>query len=461
MNRILTGALVLTTVSTFAQPEQKGLFNSQSVGTKPTAVQLYTQGARFNSPVWLSQANHELTADEKRAGLSLVWSEAKYNFAYFDKVPNLDWDSLYVSYLPRVAQTKTTEDYYFLLREMVAQLQDGHTAVFPPNIEELAKPAFATGLVEGKVLITKLYDEGLSKQGIWPGLEILAVNGEDVHAYARRAVRPYISSSTEQNRLAHQYDGQFLIVKKGTEVVLTVRDQQQQVRTQTVRCTRTFLEANVNARTFTFYQRPDGIAYVSLDYFDHPSIVAKFDSIYPQLKKASGLILDLRRNGGGNSDMGWQILTRLTNQDFPMLKWQTRNYQPAQRAWGNEQSWTGDQWIYRIHKKDTADYFRGPIAVLTSPRTNSAAEDFLAAFIQAKRGILVGEPSAGSTGQPLIQKMPGGGLLIICTKRDMLYDGTEWVGKGFQPTVPVSQTLADFYKGRDTVLERAIRELKD
>jgi len=37
----------------------------------------------------------QLTAEEKIYGLSLFWSEVKYNFAFFDLVPNVDWDSVY------------------------------------------------------------------------------------------------------------------------------------------------------------------------------------------------------------------------------------------------------------------------------------------------------------------------------------------------------------------------------
>jgi hypothetical protein len=41
-----------------------------------------------------------LSEDEKAAGLSRFWSEVRYNFANFDLVPGLDWDALYLEYLP-------------------------------------------------------------------------------------------------------------------------------------------------------------------------------------------------------------------------------------------------------------------------------------------------------------------------------------------------------------------------
>jgi len=41
-----------------------------------------------------------------------------------------------------------------------------------------------------------------------------------------------------------------------------------------------------------------------------------------------------------------------------------------------------------------------------------------------------GEAPGGSTGQPLFIKLPGGGSARVRSKRDLLPDGAEFVGKG-------------------------------
>lgn len=101
-----------------------------------------------------------------------------------------------------------------------------------------------------------------------------------------------------------------------------------------------------------------------------------------------------------------------------------------------------------------------PVIVLTSPRTFSAAEDFAVAFDAMQRGTIVGEATGGSTGQPLLFSLPGGGSGRVCTKRDTYPDGREFVGVGVQPHIKVAPTVADFRNGRDTVLEAALAELK-
>jgi C-terminal processing protease CtpA/Prc len=107
-----------------------------------------------------------------------------------------------------------------------------------------------------------------------------------------------------------------------------------------------------------------------------------------------------------------------------------------------------------------ADPYRKPVVVLTSAHTYSAAEDFAVVFDAMKRGEIIGEPTGGSTGQPLQFPLPGGGAARICTKHDRYPDGKEFVGVGVQPAVLVHPTVKDFRAGRDTVLEAAILEVQ-
>jgi C-terminal processing protease CtpA/Prc len=99
------------------------------------------------------------------------------------------------------------------------------------------------------------------------------------------------------------------------------------------------------------------------------------------------------------------------------------------------------------------------VAVLIGPKTFSAAEDFLAPLKMSKRATLVGAPSGGSTGQPLSVPLYNA-FARICTKWDRFADGTEFVGVGVQPDVPVELTIADVAAGRDAVLEKALEILK-
>lgn len=90
----------------------------------------------------------------------------------------------------------------------------------------------------------------------------------------------------------------------------------------------------------------------------------------------------------------------------------------------------------------------------------AVAEDFAVAFDVAGRSALVGEATGGSTGQPLMFALPGGGQARVCTKRDTYPDGREFVGVGVIPDRKVPTTVADLRAGRDRALEAAIEEVR-
>jgi carboxyl-terminal processing protease len=132
-----------------------------------------------------------------------------------------------------------------------------------------------------------------------------------------------------------------------------------------------------------------------------------------------------------------------------------RRYAPYARAQG------GDPWEVETsgggeQPPDGSKVFTKPVVVLTSAFTGSAAEDFCVSFDAMGRGAIIGEPTGGSTGQPLRLKLPGGGSARVCTIESRHPDGGEFVGVGVQPDILVRPTVADVRAGRDTVLAAAL-----
>jgi carboxyl-terminal processing protease len=267
---------------------------------------------------------------------------------------------------------------------------------------------------------------------------------------------PYISSSTQQDREQRTYGYQLLAGRLGSSVKLGLVLPSGEAVMKT-------LERSVPKDVdpmppFSWRMLPENIAYVSLTSFGSDMAADEFEKHFDELAKASSIVLDVRDNGGGSSGVGWRVLSMLTDKPFPTGRYRFRLYVPTHRAWGTELEWMdtyGDE--VEPHGKK---HYAKPVAVLSGPRTFSAAEDFLVAFEAMKRGKIIGEASGGSTGQPLVFSLPGGGSARVCTKQDMYPDGRTWVGKGIQPDVMVKMKADDLRAGRDTVLEAALAELK-
>jgi C-terminal processing protease CtpA/Prc len=423
---------------------------------------LHTLDQRWKATAIVTPSPADLDEAHRIAGLSLFWSEARYNFAYFDHVPDLDWNQAYLDFLPRVIAAESLHDYYDVLMRFAPLLRDGHTNIYPPEAlsdEFYAKPAVGTSLVEGRVLITDLNSARVKASGLKIGDEIDAIDGVEVHQYAKERVEPYVSSSTQQDRFVRMYNYQLLRGDHRQPVVLTVDDAPG--RQRRVMLSREADPQAIRSPNVEWRMLDGGIAYLAVNELEDGAGAEAFAKHLPEILKARGLILDVRRNGGGSTNYGLDILSYLSDRPIPQGQAHSLDYVPTYRARGGPNT----RWKRLGDGRDgysnpRVAHYAGPVEVLIGPETFSAGEDFVLSFDAMKRGQLIGEPSGGSTGQPLQFALPGGGSARVCTLRYSYPDGREFVGKGIAPDIAVAPTVMAIRAGRDLVLERAVTTLR-
>jgi hypothetical protein len=61
--------------------------------------------------------------------LATFWSEAKYNFAFWDRVPELDWDAAFVQFSERALRVESDIQFFRLAIEFGELLGEAHTNV--------------------------------------------------------------------------------------------------------------------------------------------------------------------------------------------------------------------------------------------------------------------------------------------------------------------------------------------
>ncbi len=414
---------------------------------------------------WNAVKPPTLTELERISGFVRLWSEVKYNFAFFDQVPELNWDNVLDEYLPRVQKTKSTLAYYRLLSECIARLHDGHTSVWGPTSVPRGDCPVRVRTYQGKALIVQILpaveigDHDLRAEfqqaNLQIGEELTHVGGRSVKEVFGQDIHPFVFASTPQGRDLKS-DPLLFRGEVGSKANLRIKDMNGTSREVTL--TRGHYEFQRGSNAFEYRDLEDGIAYVNLPSFGSSEIGDDFANVFPKIRQAQGLILDVRKNGGGSSRHGYAIVSCLIDETIKGSKWKTRQYMPAFRAWQQEEKWYERD--ARAIKPTQDEPFLGPVVVLTSARTNSAAEDFVVALHAGERAKVVGERTRGSTGQPLMIDLPGGGGARICTKRDSYPDGREFVGVGVIPDVEVCPTPADISTDRDIVLLEGIEEIK-
>ena len=419
----------------------------------------------------------ELADAEKVYGLSYFWKEVSYNFAFFDQVSDLDWDSAYQTFIPRVMATNSVYEYYRELQLFCALLRDGHTSInFPRFVSDsLTYPRLLLAEIDHRMYVRNV-DSGLA-ESIPIGSEIIEIDGIPSIEYVRDSVMPYWSASAE-HVLWDMSVRTALKGWKGTDVTIGYRtpagDRASRRLTRDREGIRWY-RALPDRPLMRFEWFDDGVAYLEFTSFNDTAIVGQFEAVLPELYRADGVIIDIRRNPGGNTSNGTDILEHFATDTLWGSTWRTPEHIAAFKAWGRHHYqqgtesdlvpyYTGDAWhegeVWYI-VPDSGEKIGAPVVVLFGRKTGSAAEDFLIFADKLEQFTYVGEPTNGSTGQPLfIEGLPGGGTARICSKRDTYPDGRDFVGYGVQPDVAVARTVTSLIDGSDPILDEGIEVLQ-
>jgi carboxyl-terminal processing protease len=198
-------------------------------------------------------------------------------------------------------------------------------------------------------------------------------------------------------------------------------------------------------------ERGDTVIWKMLTFSDDP---ARIESLMDSRgKKGKNLILDLRGNGGGYVESLERLAGHFFDQD---LKIADRKGRPEKKKENEPMTLKGRK-----------DYFQGKLIVLIDHESGSASEIFARLMQLEKRGVVLGDVSAGavmqSLGHPLtmvtgISTEVGYGVSV--TNADVIMsDGKSVEHMGVTPDELVLPTAEDIREGRDPVLARAMEIL--
>ena len=180
---------------------------------------------------------------------------------------------------------------------------------------------------------------------------------------------------------------------------------------------------------------PSGALLLRFDGFNREQV----DWVLTQLKSAppQGVILDLRTNDGGLVVQEERLLSALL-PDHSVIGVRLTN--------GRRKS---------LHTRADDQSYTGPLAVLISPRSASAAEVTAAAIGYHGRGVLVGRRTAGNLLTSMDFKLRDGGRLQAPVHDFLDPSGRRIEGAGVEPHIQAAPTLATVRAGRDPVVEAA------
>jgi C-terminal processing protease CtpA/Prc len=314
------------------------------------------------------------------------------------------------------------------------------------------------------------------------GSKILEINGLKTDEYMRKYIAPYINSDYEPTvqllaasaLLAAKLPTDTLVIKYQTpENTILVNPLPRDGRSRENKPSVGYQPKYRNVPIEITWQEND-IAVLAFNTFNERNgeLKALFEKLKDTLYHAKGIVIDLRNNRGGSTNVAWHLLQYIIKDNYFLnFAWQTRMNDGVKKANGNFIKANEDFYkgmAYRtvpaetVFIPDSIKRFDVPIVVLFSTMTVSAAEDFLIILYERPdRPMFIGQPSFGSTGSPLVVwGFPDNGFARVCARRVLFPYSMKPFTEGIQPDISVNYTFDEFISGKDKDMEVAVQELQ-
>lgn len=391
------------------------------------------------------------TPEGRLAVFDDVWQTVHDRY-YDSNFHGVDWWGQRALYRTLAADARGPRELYAVLRRLLASLHDAHTRVYRPEEKfDWQHPRFLTvGLslreVQGQPTVVAV-ERGseAERAGIRAGDVVETVDGERALTRFEQNLRDQTGSSTPQAArlfaMASLTDGPL-----EANVIIDWKGADNKEH-------RASLRRQWRERNFAMHiEHHRGIAVVVIDAFTHTLALEFARAMNGQLSHARGIILDLRNNGGGEAEVTAEMASSFLPVATGLGQFTDRHGNVALKLE------TGSLRLLIAHRPNPVQV---PVALLTSERTSSAAEIFVAGLKQTTRTTVFGTQTCGCVlAVRARHALPDGGDLEVSELDYQTAAGVRLEGQGIKPDEIISLTRRDIYSGRDRILELALAKLK-
>ncbi len=195
----------------------------------------------------------------------------------------------------------------------------------------------------------------------------------------------------------------------------------------------------------------DNIGYLYVGSFENTLGAGNITEVLYYLASCTGLIVDVRNNGGGELTEAEKLAARFCNETTLV------GYMKHKTGTGRDD--------FSDFKEQTIEPSSGmrwqkPVCVLTNRSVYSAANEFVKYMKQMPQVTVVGDKTGGGSGLPYSSELPNGWSVRFsaCPMFDADKNSTEG---GIEPDVEVNITSEDYQRSVDTIIETARELLKE
>ncbi|WP_272960058.1 S41 family peptidase [Barnesiella viscericola] len=417
-------------------------------------------------------AKAQTTTNERIYILSSVWKDVCKNFAFPERFKEVDPDSLYKEYIPKVLHAESEQHFSNLMAEFLSSFQDGHTKFNDNNIKRYKVPVVFSW-VKDQLFVTNI--PTALKQEIPLGSQIVEVEGEPLMDYLQKQVYPIVPASNENWRKRKALDF-FLTGDKDTRYNCSIKTPNGEMKEVSLTTGIIGYEdisdwlIQRDNRICYVKNLPGDILYMKLTTFAKPqSVKEEFEKYLSQFISSKGVIFDIRGNRGGTDESWHNLIQYIADSDV--------NIQDGLMLTGRVSNTAIE--LYEKNVPQLADYYNGvamqpiqldpfkskipdslriksPIILLVDGFTASAAEDFAVTMKNLKLATIVGTSTAGVVSSPKENDHGHGYWSQVSFCRFSNPDGSDIIYTGVLPDTNIEYTLNDALGKTDTALDTAI-----
>ncbi len=386
-----------------------------------------------------------------------------------------------------IVHPMNNREFYRVVAPAVAALKNGHTYLCPFSLTGEDK-VFPIGLHwNGEDVILQ---NDYAGNTLPLGGTVLAINGKDARKVIQKIARYFPDECKETNPRAIEHYGflwiwLWLEYGQDDSLDLKIKNTDGEIKEYSIKpisleeIFRVNESLNKNKDALVSYKHiaKYNAGIIEINSFGGGSAeFRKFlESTFSQIKKdkVSNLIVDIRKNKGGNSGLGDILLDYLTNKSFRQFEEyqekvsvQAGNLRKIQQNIRKAKAQIGSvitNKVSFIQPKDNPLRFKGRKFVLAGRTTYSSANSFASAIKCFDIATLIGEETGGTTtayGDCLHFSLPNSKLRFDVAYKYFVEAGGKPDGHGVIPDYEVKQKPEDTAQGLDTVLQFALDLIK-
>ena len=407
------------------------------------------------APSAFSQVFDRIERDRMKEMLSNIKNAVKKNY-YDATYRGIDLEARFKKAEERLDAVTSVGQAYAAIAQVLVDFNDSHLYFLPPQTTVEVQYGFRMKMVGDRAFITSVKPKSDAEaKGLRAGDQLLSFEGFRPNRKELWKMQYYYYTLSPRTSLRMK------VLHPGAEAPSDIEFAAKvKTKARTLDLTKDLdindllreLDNDASRGAHYYLKAGDTVIWKMMTFSVEPTQVASI--INNEVKKGQNLILDLRGNGGGYVKTLEELAGYLFDKDMKI----------ADRKGREEKKKENQPMMLKTRGKD---HFAGKLVVLIDHQSGSASEIFARLVQLEKRGVVLGDTSAGA----VMQSIPYPFTMTTGINKEVYYaasitnadvimsDGKSIEHVGVIPDETILPTAEDISKGRDPVLSRAMEIL--